>query len=75
MLGRARPHGCHPALRPPHALAEGEDSEIFVDIPDPEHIVIADAWPSPEDTLAEELRAHFDARFSDPLKTTSDRFV
>ncbi len=75
VLAKTRSQAPHPASHPPRALAEEEDSEIFVDIPDPEHIVIADAWPAAGDPLVEDLRSHFDARFADPLKTTSDRFV
>jgi len=49
--------------------AESE-SEMFVDIPDPEHIILCNSFPTTAD-----LRRHFDDRFSDPLRATSDRFV
>ena len=55
-----------------NATDEQDETEVFIDIPDPKHILVSDDFPAP---LAHELRAHFDQRFADPLQTTSDRFV
>jgi len=52
-----------------HAQTEAEN-EIFIDIPDPEHIILCNSFPA-----TSSLREHFDERFADPLKATSDRFV
>jgi hypothetical protein len=58
------------------------EAEIFIDIPDPEHIILCDSFPdapasaSTKTTpLISNLRAHFDERFAEPLKTTADRFA
>lgn len=72
-------------IKPTAIHAHAQEEEVFIDIPDPEHILLCDTFPpqpqtetgpSPSsDSLTSELRAHFDQRFSNPLDTTSDRFV
>jgi len=46
----------------------------YIDIPEPEHIIIEDNFSSVDCELTKDLRDHFDERFADPLRTTADRF-
>ena len=39
-----------------------------------EHIILRPSFPAPDSSLVADLRAHFQRRFADPLRSTSDRF-
>lgn len=73
---RAQP----PATRRRAALetattAEGEEEEeIFIDLPDAQHIILEPEFAASDAALVPELRSHYLQRFADPLLTSADRF-
>jgi hypothetical protein len=54
------------------AGSEEEEGDLMVDLPPAEHVRVADGFAPP---LVAALRAHFLARFADPLAGDPGRFV